>query len=382
MRCRSRNQEGVRSRCASHMVLLVLLVHVLSASPPPPPCATSCTHAHCDNFNIRYGTYCGVGYTGCPGVKPCDAYDACCETHDACVTTESMMSQKCHAALTRCLHTALANHTTTWIEERGESAIGCSAEEIVKTMSNGMGVASLFSLFMGGAQHQPAVGHPTPHGSNAASAHGALGRPSLASTSMRFEGSHSSRFDELHVTLTLTLTLAPLPMTSWTRVEPDDTRVPRVAGASILLPTSYRLLPTSLARCIAVGDSFHGRRRLRTAKGRWSEFPCWQARIEKIKSHQAATRRKLTDRPWVGKQRNPSPSTSTLHPHPHPHTLQPHPQVGKRRTRELAEEAQGTESAAVEDGARSNPNPNLAGERTPEVSHTPADQARELRDQP
>jgi len=263
------------------MVLLVLLVHVLSASPPPPPCATSCTHAHCDNFNIRYGTYCGVGYTGCPGVKPCDAYDACCETHDACVTTESMMSQKCHAALTRCLHTALANHTTTWIEERGESATGCSAEEIVKTMSNGMGVASLFSLFMGGAQHQPAAGHLAPHGSNVASAHGALGRPSLASTSMRFEGSHSSRYDELH------------------------------------------------------------------------------ARIEKIKSRQAATRRKLTDRPWVG----------------------------KRRTRELAEEAQGTESTAVENGARSNPNPNPAGvsseiRELPEVSHSPTDQARELRDQP
>ena len=74
----------------------------------------------------------------------------------------------------------LANRTATWIEERGESATGCSAEEIVKTMSNGMGVASLFSLFMGGAQHQPATGHLPPNGSNAALAHGVLGRPSLA----------------------------------------------------------------------------------------------------------------------------------------------------------------------------------------------------------
>ena len=34
---------------------------------------------------MRYGKYCGVSYTGCPGEAPCDALDACCAAHDACV---------------------------------------------------------------------------------------------------------------------------------------------------------------------------------------------------------------------------------------------------------------------------------------------------------
>ncbi|KAJ4820059.1 Phospholipase A2 family protein [Rhynchospora pubera] len=28
-------------------------------------------------------------YTGCPGEKPCDALDACCMVHDACVTANN-----------------------------------------------------------------------------------------------------------------------------------------------------------------------------------------------------------------------------------------------------------------------------------------------------
>jgi hypothetical protein len=38
---------------------------------------------------LRYGKYCGVMYTGCPGEKPCDAFDACCMVHDACVTSRN-----------------------------------------------------------------------------------------------------------------------------------------------------------------------------------------------------------------------------------------------------------------------------------------------------
>lgn len=36
-------------------------------------------------IGIRYGKYCGVGWTGCPGEKPCDDLDACCKIHDECV---------------------------------------------------------------------------------------------------------------------------------------------------------------------------------------------------------------------------------------------------------------------------------------------------------
>jgi hypothetical protein len=34
---------------------------------------------------MRYGKYCGILYSGCPGEKPCDALDSCCMIHDNCV---------------------------------------------------------------------------------------------------------------------------------------------------------------------------------------------------------------------------------------------------------------------------------------------------------
>jgi len=45
---------------------------------------------------LRYGKYCGILYSGCPGEKPCDALDACCMVHDHCVDTHnSRLSQLC-----------------------------------------------------------------------------------------------------------------------------------------------------------------------------------------------------------------------------------------------------------------------------------------------
>jgi hypothetical protein len=38
---------------------------------------------------LRYGKYCGILYSGCPGEKPCDALDACCMVHDHCVDTHN-----------------------------------------------------------------------------------------------------------------------------------------------------------------------------------------------------------------------------------------------------------------------------------------------------
>ena len=36
-------------------------------------------------LSIRYGKYCGIGHSGCPGEEPCDDLDACCMVHDSCV---------------------------------------------------------------------------------------------------------------------------------------------------------------------------------------------------------------------------------------------------------------------------------------------------------
>lgn len=38
---------------------------------------------------LRYGKYCGLLYSGCPGEKPCDGLDACCMYHDKCVQAKN-----------------------------------------------------------------------------------------------------------------------------------------------------------------------------------------------------------------------------------------------------------------------------------------------------
>lgn len=40
---------------------------------------------------LRYGKYCGLLYSGCPGEKPCDGLDACCMKHDQCVQAKNSM---------------------------------------------------------------------------------------------------------------------------------------------------------------------------------------------------------------------------------------------------------------------------------------------------
>lgn len=49
------------------------------------PCVFLGSEMCCLAIGIRYGKYCGVGWTGCPGEKPCDDLDACCKIHDECV---------------------------------------------------------------------------------------------------------------------------------------------------------------------------------------------------------------------------------------------------------------------------------------------------------
>ncbi|CAD6253621.1 unnamed protein product [Miscanthus lutarioriparius] len=57
---------------------------------------------------MRYGKYCGVSYTGCPGEAPCDAIDACCMLHDACVqaTDNDYLNLWCNQSLLDCVAAA------------------------------------------------------------------------------------------------------------------------------------------------------------------------------------------------------------------------------------------------------------------------------------
>ncbi|XP_057825309.1 probable phospholipase A2 homolog 2 [Cryptomeria japonica] len=52
---------------------------------------------------LRYGKYCGIFYTGCPGEDPCDGLDKCCMTHDHCISNSNYVNVTCNQALLDCV---------------------------------------------------------------------------------------------------------------------------------------------------------------------------------------------------------------------------------------------------------------------------------------
>ncbi|RZC13771.1 Phospholipase A2-alpha, partial [Glycine soja] len=52
----------------------------------------TCESSFCSVPLLRYGKYCGLLYSGCPGEKPCDGLDACCIYHDKCVQAKNSES--------------------------------------------------------------------------------------------------------------------------------------------------------------------------------------------------------------------------------------------------------------------------------------------------
>ncbi|GAY61341.1 hypothetical protein CUMW_209220 [Citrus unshiu] len=43
-------------------------------------CSITCVAENCNSVGIRYGKYCGIGWSSCLGEKPCDDLDACCRS--------------------------------------------------------------------------------------------------------------------------------------------------------------------------------------------------------------------------------------------------------------------------------------------------------------
>ncbi|GAV90320.1 hypothetical protein CFOL_v3_33729 [Cephalotus follicularis] len=69
-------------------------------------CSKKCESEFCSVPPLlRYGKYCGLLYSGCPGEKPCDGLDACCMKHDACVQAKDndYLSQECSQNLLNCM---------------------------------------------------------------------------------------------------------------------------------------------------------------------------------------------------------------------------------------------------------------------------------------
>ncbi|KAI5061270.1 hypothetical protein GOP47_0023775 [Adiantum capillus-veneris] len=70
------------------------------------PCGNTCESSDCIFPPLlRYGKYCGIGYTGCDGETPCDNLDVCCQTHDACIGDDpsNYLNVTCNQNLLDCV---------------------------------------------------------------------------------------------------------------------------------------------------------------------------------------------------------------------------------------------------------------------------------------
>uniref|UniRef100_A0ACD5TNY6 Uncharacterized protein n=1 Tax=Avena sativa TaxID=4498 RepID=A0ACD5TNY6_AVESA len=123
---------------AATVLLLLLAATATASAPPPQPCSRSCASLNCDSVGIRYGKFCGVGWSGCEGEDPCDDLDACCRDHDYCVEKKGMMSIKCHEKFKNCMRK---------VKKAGKAgfSIKCPYELAMATMTQGMDMAIMLS---------------------------------------------------------------------------------------------------------------------------------------------------------------------------------------------------------------------------------------------
>ncbi|KAL2610836.1 hypothetical protein R1flu_022528 [Riccia fluitans] len=102
-------------------------------------CSDVCESDHCtDPSRLRYGKYCGVGYSGCKGAAPCDGLDACCQQHDDCVGTESDDLEEDGTTNTTCSDWLLKcvqewNHSTGAHDQFQGSS--CSRQDVVNSIA-------------------------------------------------------------------------------------------------------------------------------------------------------------------------------------------------------------------------------------------------------
>ncbi|KAL3625380.1 hypothetical protein CASFOL_030834 [Castilleja foliolosa] len=108
-------------------------------------CSKTCVVQDCNRLWMRYGKYCGVGYSGCPGEKPCDDLDACCQLHDDCVDQHGMSNIECHEECKRCISKILGNYNKSDEEKLVGFSKSCPYEVAVPTLLECMDVSILFS---------------------------------------------------------------------------------------------------------------------------------------------------------------------------------------------------------------------------------------------
>ncbi|XP_019436767.1 PREDICTED: probable phospholipase A2 homolog 1 [Lupinus angustifolius] len=126
------------SRASVAFALLSVFLAVVHCSDIPNACSKKCIAENCDTIGIKYGKYCGVGYSGCPDEKPCDDLDACCMAHDNCVGKFGMVHVKCHVKFKKCL---------TKVQKSGKVGFSkvCPYSTAAPTMISGMDLAIMLS---------------------------------------------------------------------------------------------------------------------------------------------------------------------------------------------------------------------------------------------
>ncbi|KAK1263750.1 Phospholipase A2-alpha [Acorus gramineus] len=95
-------------------------------------CSRKCESQFCTVAPfLRYGKYCGILYSGCPGERPCDGLDACCKIHDDCVQSRhnDYLSQHCNRNFLNCITKFKNSGAPTFWGNK------CSAEEVVDVIS-------------------------------------------------------------------------------------------------------------------------------------------------------------------------------------------------------------------------------------------------------
>ncbi|CAK9326699.1 unnamed protein product [Citrullus colocynthis] len=134
---------SVRKHLPFAILLLFLLLAVVSDcsnNESRVECSRTCVAINCNTVGIRYGKFCGVGWTGCAGEKPCDDLDACCKVHDECVERKGLTNIKCHEKFKSCIKRVQKSGKVGFSQE-------CPYSTAVPTMVQGMDLAIKFSQF-------------------------------------------------------------------------------------------------------------------------------------------------------------------------------------------------------------------------------------------
>ncbi|XP_022154742.1 probable phospholipase A2 homolog 1 [Momordica charantia] len=131
----------IRKHFSSPFLLVLLFLSVVSecsSNESRVECSRTCVAINCNTVGIRYGKFCGVGWTGCAGEKPCDDLDACCKVHDECVERKGLTNIKCHEKFKSCIKKVQKSGKAGFSEE-------CPYSTAVPIMVQGMDLAIVFS---------------------------------------------------------------------------------------------------------------------------------------------------------------------------------------------------------------------------------------------